>query len=129
MALNENEDWIRAGVAAAMSRNAQSDIPSYLEQVANFLDQIFPDAVARKTTGIFKKTLVGVEITFADVRLGLCYAQGTLGGFVTRLSRGIALKTEELEMNEWNEMLIQALEERASHDARVRDGMKTLLGL
>lgn len=127
--MDESSDWVRVGVAAAMSKTREGDLPGYLDQVASFLEQLMPAGVKRKTVGLFKKSLSGIEIEFPDERMGLELAMGTLRGSYTKVSRGIALKTEEVTVAEWIELLTSALEDRAGRDEESREGLRRLLGL
>ncbi len=129
MAFDENSDWVRMGVAAALSKSREGDLPGYLEQVTCFLEQLMPQSVKRKTVGLFKKSLCGIEVFFPEERLGLDFSMGNLTGWYTKVSRGIALKTESVTLPEWIELLTTALEDRANQDASAREGLRNLLGL
>lgn len=116
-------------MAAALSKNARGDLTAFLEDVAQFVEQACPGMTSRRTTGFFKKSLVGIDVTFDAFRLALNLERGSVSGSFTRMSGGIALKSERLTLAEWNELLIQKLEERAAADQEARDSMKRLLGL
>lgn len=129
MAMDDGCEWVRVGVAAAMSKNREGDLPGYLEQVASFLEQLMPQSVKRKTVGLFKKSLCGIEVSFPEEKMGLDLVMGTIQGSYAKVSRGIALKTEEVTLPEWIELLTASLEDRAAKDDQAREGLRNLIGL
>jgi hypothetical protein len=114
----EQQDWVRTGVAAAMMRSLQAGNQPALEATAKLLTSALPSRTKLEYKGLFTQKLVKVSVSLGDDVLTLrTDPQGGLEAARTHTSRGIALKSEIMAMEEWLSTLIVALEEKARSDS------------
>lgn len=127
----EQQEWLKFGVAATLSKQYAADQRVLLELLATMLDGALPDeAEIVKRGGLFsKKTIAKVVVTFGDHRYTLeDPGRGPLQATRTRIVRGIALKTEPIPVEEWLAEISANLDERARTSARAREALARLIG-
>jgi hypothetical protein len=127
----EQQEWLKFGVAATLSKQYAADQRFFLELLAQMLEQALPEeAVIGKRGGLFsKKTVQKVAVTLGDNRYTLeDPGRGPLLATRTRIVRGIALKTETIPVEEWLAELGTALDERARTSAAAREALARLIG-
>ncbi len=127
----EQQDWLKFGVAAALSKQYGADQRAFLEMLASMLDAALPGEVEiERRGGLFsKKTVARVTVPLADNRYSLeDPGRGNLRATRTRVVRGIALKTEELPMQEWVTEIGAFLDERARTSQAAREALGRLVG-
>jgi hypothetical protein len=125
----ELNSGIRLGVAAALGRQYADDLRSYVPNRARTFEQAMPDATEVLTKGFFKKEVVGVAVTFAKVRYTFqCSPRGGVAASRTRMAAGIALKTEELSMEEAIAELSENLEALSEKNQSAHTALSNLLG-
>ena len=127
----EQQSWVKLGVAAALSQGYARDQRSLLETLAAMLESALPgEAQIQRRGGLFSRKVVqqiGLELgpdryTLEDP------GRGSLRASRTRVVRGIALKTEEIPVEEWLDALSTNLEERAKSSASARAALERFVG-
>ncbi len=126
----EGEDWERVGVAAALAKQYAADEREFLVLLATFLEGSLPNETVIERRGWFgKKTIVRVVVTFHDYTYALDDpGRGSLVATRARVVRGVALKTEQLAVPEWIELLSAGLDQRVSTSQAAREALSKLLG-
>ncbi len=127
----EQQDWLKFGVAAALSKQYGADQRAFLAMLASMLEAALPGEVeVARQGGLFsKKTIKSVTITLTDNRYTLeDPGRGNLRATRTRVVRGIALKTEELPMQDWVTEIGAFLDERARTSQAAREALSRLVG-
>ncbi|HLJ57107.1 MAG TPA: hypothetical protein VKT77_18865 [Chthonomonadaceae bacterium] len=127
----EQQEWLKFGVAATLSKQYAADQREFLELLASMLQSALPEeAEIVRRGGLFsKKTIAKVMVTFGDCRYNLeDPGRGPLQASRTRIVRGIALKTERLPVEEWLAELSANLDERARTSAAAREALARLVG-
>lgn len=119
------------GVANALAKEFAADQKHFLGLLAKTLEQILPGEAQVKTKGFFSnKSVVGVVVELGEYRLGIeDLGRGPLVATRTKIVRGIALKTEQISVQEWVDLLGDELESRAGHSAEARNALGKMLGL
>lgn len=127
----EEEGWLKVGVAAALAKEYGSDQRRLLESLASMLDGVLPNETeVRRRGGLFsRKAVHSVRVHLGDYSYTLEDAgKGPLRGTRVRIVRGIALKTEEMPVEEWLEALGEALEDHAQTNGTARAALSRFVG-
>ncbi|HZP82844.1 MAG TPA: hypothetical protein VFB21_14485 [Chthonomonadaceae bacterium] len=127
----EQQEWVKFGVAATLSKQYAADQRMFLELLAQMLESALPDeAEIGRRGGLFsKKTVQRVTVTLGDNRYTLeDPGRGPLRASRTHIVRGIALKTEPIPVEDWLKELGAALDERARTSAAAREALARLVG-
>ena len=127
----EQQEWMKFGVAATLSKQYAADQRVFLNLLASMLESALPgEAEVVKRGGLFsKKTLSKVIVTFGDNRYTLeDPGRGPLEASRTRIVRGIALKTEAQPVETRLAELSANLDERAKTSAAAREALARLVG-
>ena len=127
----EQQEWVKFGVAAALSKQYAADQREFLGLLAQMLEGALPGEVeiARKGGLFSKKTVQRATVTMGDYRYALeDPGRGPLLASRIRVVRGIALKTETIPVEEWLAELGAALDERAVKSAAAREALKRMIG-
>lgn len=127
----EQQEWLKFGVAATLSKQYAADQRAFLELLAAMLDSALPDeAEVVKRGGLFsKKTIAKVIVNFGDYRYTLeDPGRGPLQASRTRIVRGIALKTESIPVEDWLDELSANLDERVRTNSTARAALERLIG-
>jgi hypothetical protein len=116
---------------AAALRADTSDLGAYLEGLAVKLEEAVPGRVRvdRRRSGLFgPKVVRSVALAAGDRRLELARSPaGTLEARAAKLSGGIVLKNEMLDVEEWVAALGQALAAEARRSETTRRALERLL--
>lgn len=116
-------------VAAAL-RADLSDIAAFVEGLATRLDAALPGLVEikRVRSGFRGPRLVAEIIVVAgDQRLVLRRDGGRVSAVRSRVSGGIAIKTDTLELDDWLALLAQAVAAQARSSERTRQALERLV--
>jgi hypothetical protein len=127
----EQQEWVKFGVAATLSRQYAADQRTFLELLAQMLEGALPgEAEIGRRGGLFsKKTVQRVTVTLGEHRYTLeDLGRGPLHATRARVVRGISLKTDEIPIQNWLDELGAALDERARTSAAARDALARLVG-
>jgi len=118
------------GVAGALERDYLKDQTFFVQQLAKMLLEAMPGEVETKTTGFLKKTVVGVVVSFGDARYTFEKPDhGPVFALKTKVVRGIALKSDEIDVGVALHELGEALEQRAAKSGQARTALASALGL
>ena len=128
----EEAEWLRLGVAAALSREYAANQRHFLDAVARVLDQALPGHVEVERGGSLfarQKPVKELRVVLGDHRYTLsAQGPGPVQARKTLVKRGIALNTEGIPVGEWIELLVSALQEYAQHNQGAHDALKRLAG-
>src|SRR5438477_10374790 len=126
----EQQDWLKLGVAAAFARQYAAEGRGFLESLAKKLGALLPEETEVKRGGLFGSGPVRlVRIRLGDARYALeDPGRGPLRATRTRVVRGIALKTEEIPVEQWVSDLGDRLEEHARTSAAAHAALARLMG-
>jgi hypothetical protein len=126
----ESEGWERVGVAAALAKQYSQDEREFLSLLAVFLEGALPNDTRVERKGWFgKKTVCRVAVALDEFNYVLDDpGRGPLQASRARVVRGVALKTEQLPVPQWIEVLSVAIDQRASTSQAAREALSKLLG-
>lgn len=127
----EQQDWVRIGVAGALSRQYAAEQRDFLESLTNMLESALPgETKVDRAGGLFaKKVAKRVTVDMGGNRYALEDAgHGSLRALRTHVVRGIALKSEEIPVQDWLDEVGAALDERAKTSAAARDALARFTG-
>lgn len=130
--MSSDHDMISIGVAAALAREYAQDNRAFVPMFANMLVGALPEQTEPITSGGFlsKKSVTGVKVTLGDYRYELdASGKGAAKATRTHIVRGIALKSEPVEIHEWLQEVGAAIETRMEGNARARTALNGMLGL
>lgn len=116
-------------VAAAL-RADLSDIAAFVESLATRLELALPGLVeVKRARSGFRGPKVVIEITVVsgDQRLLLQRDGGRVNAVRSRVSGGIAIKTETLDIDAWLEVLSAAVAEQAQRSERTRLALQQIV--
>jgi hypothetical protein len=123
----EEEEWLRFGVAAALSRQYGADQRQFLENLAGMLERALPAEAQVVRGGLFSRKVREVRVQLGDHRYVLADpGKGLLAARRTLVKRGIALHTEELPVNAWIEALCTALQAHADQNQQACEALRRL---
>jgi len=127
----EEQEWVKFGVAATLSKQYAADQRMFLGLLAQMLEGALPgEAEIVKKGGLFaRKTVQRVVVSMGDYKYQLeDPGRGPLVATRVRVVRGIALKTETIPVDEWISELGAALDERARSSASAREALARMIG-
>jgi hypothetical protein len=127
----EEQDWVKVGVAAELTKQYAADQRALLESLATMLESAFPnETVVVRKGGLFsKKTPAQIKVRFGEYSYNLeDTGRGPLRASQTKIVRGIALKTEEIPVEDWLVLLGEELEGHTRNHARAREALSKFVG-
>jgi hypothetical protein len=114
-------------VAASLRADA-SDTRIYVEELARKLEQSFPGRCTVKRSGrLGKRPVRTITVALGDSRYEIEHRDGSVVARRTSVVRGIALKSEEIGLDEWIDSLASHVVEEADRSERGRLAMENLL--
>ena len=117
-------------LVAASLRADSADLEVFVEALAQKLTQSFPGHVKverRKSLRPGAKPVRRITAELGDDRLELETENGRVACRRRELVRGIALRSEELDLGAWIDALSRALVTEAEHSERGRTALQQLL--
>jgi hypothetical protein len=118
-------------LVAASLRADRGDLKAFVEALAVKLEGALPDSakVRRGGGGLFggKKRVEQIEVQVGNDAYELAHASGRLECRRRTVVRGIALKNDELSVDEWIDAVSRALVDEASDSERARIALGKLL--
>lgn len=124
-------DGLRFEVLASSLRADLTDTGLFLNALADKLGGALPQQCAvERRGGLFarEKPIARVSVELGEYRYMIERAShGGLRAARTKVVRGIALKTEELPVDEWIETLSQELAQYAARNTQARLALERLL--
>lgn len=115
---------------AASFRTDLGDAHAFVESLAAKLEQLLPTRVRvdRRKQGMFGPKLVRrIEFDGGDQRLELRYDGRMIETRASKLSGGIVLKSQSVDMDAWLHALGEALAAEAQRSASTRQALERLL--
>jgi hypothetical protein len=125
-----DESALDLDLLAASLRAESSDLNAFVESLAAKLEQAVPGRVKvyRWRTRLFgPKPVRQIVVNLGERRLELKAADGAIETSAARVSGGIVLKTETVDIETWVEALGQALAAEASRSEVTRKALERLL--
>jgi len=126
----EDDGLIGIGVQASLARLYKTDQARFVEELASTLERSLPDETqVERRGGMFsEKRVSAVRIHLEDHLYSLeIPSRGGLAATRTKLVRGIKLKTETLDVDEWLAAVSRALGQFAESNQQARDALWNLI--
>src|ERR1700743_2499191 len=129
MAVDQPDPGLDIGLVTASLRADASDLGAFVEALAVKLEQALPNGVRvdRRGSLFGAKKVRQISIDAGDTRLRLDRDGANVQTSRARLSGGIVLKTERVEIDEWLDALSRALAEQARRSETTREALERLL--
>lgn len=124
------EESLDLDLISASLRSDISDVGAFVESLAVKLEGAVPGRtrVDRRRSGMRgPKRVRRIEVDLGDARLELDYEGGRLASRRARLSGGIVLKREEVDLDAWVATLGAALADEARRSETTRQALERLL--
>jgi hypothetical protein len=115
---------------SASLRADSSDLAAFVESLAAKLEETIPrrTRVDRRRSGMFgPKTVRSVSVDLGDRRLELLTDGGSVQTRSAKLSGGIVLKNEAVDIDAWLAVLTEALAAEAGRSEATRKALERLL--
>jgi hypothetical protein len=125
-----DESGLDLDLLAASLRADSSDLRAFVESIAAKLEAAVPGRVRveRRRDGMFgPKTVRSMSVDLGDRRLELRAEGGAVETRCARLSGGIVLKNETVDIGAWIDALGQALVSEADRSEATRKALERLL--
>jgi len=126
----EESSSLDLDLVAAALRADTGDIHAFVEALATRLEQALPGfvQVKRAKQGFRGPKLVSeIVVASGDDRLELRRTGGDVRASRCRLSGGIVIKNEALDIDAWLAALAAAVAKQAEHSERVRQALEQLV--
>jgi hypothetical protein len=127
---NTDRSSVDVDLLAASLRADASDLAEFAELLARKLEAALPryTRVERRRVGVLgPKRVRRIAVMLPRERLELLTLEGALEAHCAKVSGGIALKHETLELDEWLGRLSSALAEEAGRSQEARRALGDLL--
>ncbi|CAN5555750.1 hypothetical protein BH11ARM2_BH11ARM2_38270 [soil metagenome] len=128
----DDGDWIPLGVAAAMAKEYAAEGRDFMPTLVRLLETALPDETVPIEKGGFlsKRTTVGVRLTLGDFTYEIDGREpGPLRVGRTHVVRGIALKSEPIDIDAWLAEVGAGIEARMRASSKTTTALNGLLGL
>jgi hypothetical protein len=116
---------------AAGLRADGADVATYVEVLARKLEDALPAQtdVRRRSKGLLsrEKVVDGIEVTLGDHRFSLRRQGGGVEATRAKEVRGVVIKREAVELDEWIGALAAELRELAAGSAQAREALDRLV--
>jgi hypothetical protein len=126
----DESESVDLDLLAASLRADASDVDAFVESLAVKLEDAIPKGVSvdRRRTGLRGPKLVRqIQVDLGDQRLDLLVRGGSLETRRAKLSGGIVLKNEQLDIDAWLAALGAALAAEARRSETTRQALERLL--
>jgi hypothetical protein len=129
MALDQPDPALDIELVTASLRADASDLGAFVEALAVKLEQALPNGVrVDRRGGLFgAKKVRQISVDAGDMRLRLDRDGAAVNTSRARLSGGIVLKTEQIEIDEWLHELARALADQARRSSATREALDRML--
>jgi hypothetical protein len=118
-------------IASRLLAEYAGDRQIFLDLLARHLEEAVPEQLTvKRSGGLFARNrpIQAIEVDLGDDRFLLAVGRhGTLAATRTRVVRGIALRTEELDVEGWLNQLASALHDFAQTHAGAMDALRRRL--
>ena len=126
-----DDELTSLGVSASLARLYAADQRGFVEQLALTLESALPGEVeVERKGGLFaEKRICGLKVPLGDFLYVLRIPpRGPIDAERTKVVRGIKLKTESIQMEEWLTAVADEMSAYAETNLNTRDALKALLG-
>jgi hypothetical protein len=115
---------------AASVRADATDVRAFVSALATKLELSFPARCRVERSGFLakKKRVRRIAVDLGDARYELEHDDGAVNARRSTVVRGIALKSEELSLEEWVDKLVAQLSVEAEQSERDREALERLIG-
>lgn len=123
------EGWERVGVSAALAKSYAEDEREFLALLGTLMESALGTETRIERRGFFgggsvQRIAIALdEYTYVIEDPG----RGPLAATRKRVVRGVALKSEEMQVPEWIDALGAAIDARAATSQRARDALAKLI--
>ena len=127
----EASDGMDVDLLAASLRSSSSDLATFVEVLADKLEDALPGRVQVERRGRFMskdKRVERLQCTLGDERYLLAARGGTVETRRAKAVRGVVLKTEALPLEQWIDALARDLAAEARTSEQARLALEQLLG-
>ncbi len=124
------EDSLSFDVLAASLRRDTRDLAVFSEVLAKKLEQAVPGFVrVERQGGLFQKNppVRRLVVTFEPWQYVLENQRGRVSTSRVKMVRGVAIKTDPMELNPWIDAISEELVRVASHEATARESLERFL--
>lgn len=124
------EGWERVGVSAALAKSYAEDEREFLALLGSLMESALGAETQIDRRGFFgggaiRRIIIALgDFTYLIEDPG----RGPLIAARKRVVRGVALKSEEMQVPDWIDALGAAIEARATTSQRARDALSKLIG-
>ncbi len=129
--LSNQGEPLQVDLLAASLRADSADLKAFMEALATKLEGALPNQTkVVRQGGIFAKEhpVKEITVTLGDYQYRISRErQGPLVTQRVKVVRGIALKTEQLPMEQWIDELAEALAEEAAHSMQAHIALERFL--
>jgi len=129
MALDRPDPGLDIELVTASLRADASDLGTFVEALAVKLEQALPNGVRvdRRGSLFGAKKVREISVDAGDTRLRLDRDGAAVNTSRARLSGGIVLKTEQVDIDEWLHELGRTLTEQAQRSSATREALERML--
>jgi len=123
------EGWERVGVSAALAKSYAEDEREFLAVLGSLMESALGTETRVDRRGFFGGGAIQrIVIPLGDYTYVIeDPGRGPLSAARKRVVRGVALKSEEMQVPEWIDALGAAIEARATTSQRARDALAKLI--
>lgn len=124
------DDALSFDVLASSLRQDTRDLAVFSEVLAKKLEQAFPGFVrVERQGGLFQKNpaVRRIVVTFDPWQYVLEHQRGRVSTSRAKTVRGVAIKTEPLDLNPWIDALSQELVRIANQESQARESLERFL--
>ncbi len=125
----EDQEWAKLGISAALLKQYGQDQRLFLERLAAWLEEILPAETKIKKRGFFSnKRIEKITLSTGERQYGIeDPGSGPLRFIRTHVVKGIALKTEEMQPDEWLSEFGAIVKERVKGSQASLDALSKLV--
>jgi hypothetical protein len=129
MALDQPDPGLDIELVTASLRADASDLGTFVEALAVKLEQALPNGVRvdRRGSLFGAKKVREISVDAGDTRLRLDRDGAAVKTSRARLSGGIVLKTEQVDIDQWLHELGRTLTEQAQRSSATREALERML--
>ncbi|NMP24076.1 hypothetical protein HIJ39_17220 [Sulfobacillus sp. DSM 109850] len=117
-------------VLAASLRQDSRDLAVFAEVLAKKLEQAVPNFVRiERQGGLFQKnpTVRRIVVTFDPWQYVLEHQKGRVNAMRVKMVRGVAIKTDPMDLNPWIDAVSEELVRVASQESEARESLERFL--
>jgi hypothetical protein len=126
----EDQPWMKIGVAGNLLQEYGADQVAFFRMLAQLFESALPAETEIKHRGMFGgKTIESLRISLGGDVYSMTEKKGRVTAARTHVVRGIALKTEEIPVEEWLAEIETGLQNLAQKHEGAQRALREMLGL